>query len=148
MREFSRVLDSTLRALRLAVKRSGVSSADAAHAARHDGVLRGIPMVDDFIEDIVGVSRGKIPSKLVMNVIGMLVEMMKHRAVEDKRFQRGGPLPKYLPKRPPEIKPESLGAELRLMSPSVARHAINGLESIGDKRWKAIKEMSGKALEI
>jgi len=29
----------------------------------------------------------------------MLMQMVKNRAVEDKRLQRGGPVPQYLQKR-------------------------------------------------
>src|SRR5687767_9677442 len=82
---------------------------------RSSFVCESTIVLDNLVQHVVGVRFGKIPAKLALDIIGMLVKMMKHRAVEDEGFQRARPLPEDLQKRPPEIPPERLRAETEII---------------------------------
>ena len=71
--------------------------------------------MDDLIQHVVGVRRGKIVGELALDVIGVLIEVLKHRAVEDKRLDRARSLPKDLEKRLPKINPDPLRAQTQII---------------------------------
>ena len=92
-------------------KESGILTADRTHPVRSRRIIR----VDDSVENIIRVRRGKVLGKLALDVIGVLMQMMKNRAVEDERLERGRPLPQYLPKSLPKIKPVCLCAQTKIV---------------------------------
>ena len=81
---------------------SGILAADRTYSVRSRRIIR----VDDGVEHVIRVRRGKVLGKLALDVIGVLMQMMKNRAVEDERLERGRPRPEYLSKSLPKIKPD------------------------------------------
>ena len=65
---------------------------------------------DDVVQHVVRVRFAKILGQLALDVIGVLMEMVKNRAVENEGFQSAGPLPEHLEKRLPKIKSKRLRA--------------------------------------
>jgi hypothetical protein len=81
---------------------SGILTADRTHPVRSRRTIR----IDDSVENIIRVRRAKVLGKLALDVIGVLMQMVKNRTVEDERLERGRSLPEYLPKSLPKIEPD------------------------------------------
>ena len=109
MSEFVTIFLSEPRAFALA--RIGNLTADCAHPVRSRRIIR----VDDGVEHVIRMRRGKVLGKLALDVTGVLMQMMKNRAVEDERLERGWPLPQYLPKSLPKIRPDCLCAQTKIV---------------------------------